>query len=909
MNRLTVLLASAAIVATATAATAALAQVRADTIDASIPTQLPRTAVPHHYVLTITPHAERMAFDAQVVIDLDVTQPTSTLVLNAVDLAFARASLTGRGGTLAATTTMDADAQTASLAFGRTLQPGAYRLTIDYSGKINEQANGLFALDYKNPAGAQKRALFTQLEPADARRVAPSWDEPDYKATWQVNAIVPAGDMAVNNMPAVKTTPIAGGLQRVVFQRTPQMSSYLLFFGTGEFSRIKKMATPTTEVGIVMGRGNEAKAQTALDAEAQILPFYNEYFGANYPLPKLDNVAGPGQSQFFSAMENWGAIFTFERVLLDDPAVTTEYERQSIFGIEAHEMAHQWFGDLVTMAWWDDLWLNEGFASWMSTKSTRHFHPDWGAEFRAVGSREDAMEQDARVSTHPIVQNVRTVEQANQAFDSITYSKGQAVITMLEGYASPSVWQKGIQGYIRQHAYQNTRTDDLWRSVEQAGATGLTQMAHDFTLQPGVPLIRVANATCQGNATRVTLVQDEFATDRKPGAFPPLGWHVPIRAMAVGGAPVSAVTQGRETSLTVPGCGAVLLNAGQTGYYRSLYAPAAAQQLLTSFNSVDPLDQYGLVSDQIALAEANYQPMGTALDFVAAIPLNARPELIGLGLGNWTGLYGGFAGDAANQARIAAIIEQRYAPVLAQIGFVPRPGETPTITTLRPQLITALGNIRDPQVVGEANRLFAAMQSDPNAIPGSLKRTWLGLIATNADAATWERLHVMARNATIATERQNLYALLSSVRDEALARRALDLAITDEPGKTVSAGMISSVANLHPELALDFVTSHWNEVSRFVDATSQSRYVARLAAGSNKADTIAKLQAYADARVAPTSRKPIEQAISQIRVRLETEPRIKAQSSQWLQSHPAGAATPVAVPVATPVNPGKGERG
>jgi aminopeptidase N len=904
MNRLIILLASAAAVTAVTTASAAPAPIPADTVDLSLPTQLPRTAVPRHYALTVTPHADRMTFDGQVVIELNVTQATDKLVLNAANLTLSRASLSGRGGAATATVTTDEATQTATLAFGRTLAPGAYKLTIDYAGKINEQANGLFALDYKNPAGAQKRALFTQFEPADARRFVPSWDEPDYKAVWQLTAIVPADQMAVNNMPAASTTKLAGGLQRVTFQPTPQMSSYLLFFGTGEFSRIKKMATPTTEVGIVMGRGNESKAQTALDAEAQILPYYNDYFGTPYPLPKLDNVAGPGQSQFFSAMENWGAIFTFERVLLDDPAVTTEGERQAIFGVEAHEMAHQWFGDLVTMAWWDDLWLNEGFASWMGNKATRHFHPDWGAEFGSVGSREGAMNQDALVTTHPIVQQVRTVEQANQAFDGITYSKGQAVISQLEGYAGADVWQKGIQRYVKAHAYRNTRTDDLWQAVEAAGATGLTQMAHDFTLQPGVPLIRVGAATCQGNATQVTLVQDEFSADRKPGSFQPLSWHVPVRAMTVGGSPVTAVTSGRETQMTVPGCGPLLVNAGQTGYFRSLYQPAGAQALLTSFSRLDPVDQFGLIADQTALAESNYQPMGVALDFTNAIPADARPELISLGLGEWSGLYRLFDGDAANQARIAALIEQRYAPVLADIGFVPRAGEKPTITTLRPQLITALGRIRDPQVTAEARRLFTALQSDPNAAPGSLKRTWLGLIAANADAATWDQLHAMARNAQSATERQNLYSLLGSVEDEALARRALELALTDEPGKTVSAGMIGSVANRHPELALDFVTSHLKEVSRFVDTTSQSRFVARIAASSKEPATITKLQAYADANLAPTSRKPIDQVINGIRVRLATEPRIKSEVGQWLAAHPAGAAPAGAVAAS-----GKGERG
>ena len=393
MRPLIALLASASVIC-AIAGAAVAAAPQADTIDLNVPTQLPRTAIPHHYAITIAPHAGSLTFDGTVAIDLEVTKPTTNLVLNAASLSFAKVILSGKGTPLVAKVTTDEGPQTATFEFGRTIAPGQYRLDISYSGKINTQANGLFALDYKNPAGAQKRAIFTQFEPADARRFFPSWDEPDYKATFDLTARVPAGEMAVSNMPVAASRDVGQGLKEVTFRTTPTMSSYLLFFGTGEFGRITKMAGKT-EVGIVMGRGNESKAQTALDAEAQILPYYNEYFGTPYPLPKLDNVAGPGQSQFFSAMENWGAIFTFERVLLDDPAVTTESERQAIFGVEAHEMAHQWFGDLVTMAWWDDLWLNEGFASWMASKATEHFHPDWGAEFGAVGAREGAMGQDS----------------------------------------------------------------------------------------------------------------------------------------------------------------------------------------------------------------------------------------------------------------------------------------------------------------------------------------------------------------------------------------------------------------------------------------------------------------------------------------------------------------------------------
>ena len=889
MKPFAILLASAAALVAAPSALSAQNPPQADTIDPSVTTQLPRTAIPHHYFLTVTPHAERLTFDGTVEIQLEVLKPTSELTLNAADLTFASAGLRNDIGDagMAGNVTTDAAAETVTVTFPGVIRPGSYRLLLTYSGKINTQANGLFALDYKNPAGVQKRALFTQFEPSDARRFIPSWDEPDYKATWQVSAVVPASEMAVNNMPAVKSEPLPGGLKRVTFMQTPQMSSYLVFFGTGDFGRISKMAG-NTETGIVMGRGNESKARTALDAEAEILPYYNQYFGTPFPLPKLDNVAGPGQSQFFSAMENWGAIFTFERVLLDDPAVTSERERQAIFGTEAHEMAHQWFGDLVTMAWWDDLWLNEGFASWMASKATEHFHPDWGAEFSAAGAREGAMGQDAFATTHPIVQHIRTVQQANQAFDAITYSKGESVLNMLEGYASPEVWQRGIQSYIRSHAYQNTRTDDLWRAVEGAGAKGLTQIAHEFTLQPGVPLIRVGTVTCAGGQSRVTLIQDEFSADRKPGTFTPLSWHVPMRVSTVGGQPVTAVTSGRETQVSVPGCGPILVNTGQTGYYRSLYPAAAAEQLRANFTRISPVDEFGLVADQLALSRAGYQQMGVGLDFAAAIPTSAPPQLLSLGVGTWTGLYRMFDGDPGTQKQIGAMIEQRYAPVLQQMGLTPAAGEKPTIATLRPQLIEALGSVGDPQINAEARRLFAAMQANPQAVPGSLKRTWLGIVAAKADAATWEQIHAMARNAASATERQNLYSLLGSVDDEALARRALDLALTDEPGKTVSAGMIGAVAGRHPDLAVDFVLSHWSQVSNFIDVTSQSRFVGRLASGSHNAATIGKIDAYAKEHIAASDRKPIDQAINLIRVRLATEPRIKAETIEWLRGHPAG---------------------
>ena len=881
------LLASAALASLTPAAAAAQPVAQADTIDSSLPTQLPRTAVPVHYSIIVTPHVQRLTFDGTAAIDIEVVKSTRQIVLNAADLKFASATLRPLkgGAALSGGTAINADEQTATFTFPRTIAPGAYHLALAYSGKINTQANGLFALDYKNKEGKDARSLFTQFEAADARRFVPSWDEPDYKAKFDLSVRVPEALMAVSNMPAAASRKLAGGIKEVRFQTTPIMSSYLLFFALGDFDRISKPAGGR-EVGIVVSRGNGSKAHRALDDEALILPYYNDYFGTPYALPKLDNVAGPGQSQFFSAMENWGAIFTFEYAILDDPAITTEAQRQNIFTTEAHEMAHQWFGDLVTMGWWDDLWLNEGFASWMENKTTEHFHPDWGAEIDRVGSREGAMGLDQLNSTHPVVQQVRTVEQANQAFDAIAYSKGESVIAMLEDFAGSDVWRNGIRRYIASHSYRNSRTADLWAAVEAAGANGLTTIATDFTTQPGIPLMAVGPTKCLNGSTLVTLTQGQFSADRRQdAASKPLSWHVPIKASA-GASAAKVVTAGRTTELAVPGCGPLLLNPGQHGYYRTLYTGQQAQALAARLPQLEPVDQYGLISDSMVLSLAGYQPMQTGLDFLSAMPPGGSAKVIGRVVTRWDDLYDRLEGDPAAQALISERVVRAFGPRLEQLGFAPRAGEPAVDAVLRPTLIATLGKYRDPMVLAEASRLFARWKQDPEAIPGSLKSTWLGVIARNSDAATWDALHERARATTGTVERTSLYQLLGRTQDEALARRALDLALTNEPGKTISSGIMTSVAASHPRLAIDFVLSHLAEVNQLIDLSGRSRFMQRLAASSRDPSLIPILKGFANSNLAESDRKPVQQAIDRIRSESEQTARIRTETGEWLKAHP-----------------------
>ena len=503
----------------------------APAVRVDVPTQLPRGVVPTHYEVSVTPDAAALTFSGRATIAIEVLEPTASITLNAIDLRFATVQLSG-GGTAAAFTApkvaVDAAAQTATFTFARPLPRGDYRLAIDYAGKIGTQAVGLFALDYDTPAG-RKRALFTQFENSDARRFIPSWDEPAYRAAFDLEAIVPSGEMAVSNMPVAQRTDLGNGRSRVRFAPSPRMSTYLLFLAVGDLDRATTRVGDT-EIGVVTKKGALDQAQFALDSSALVLREYNDYFGTPYPLPKLDNIAAPGRSQFFGAMENWGAIFTFEYALLVDPSISTEGDRQGIFETAAHEISHQWFGDLVTMAWWDDLWLNEGFASWMAGRTTEKLHPEWNSALQAVTSRDAALERDALATTHPVVQRVETVEQANQAFDVITYQKGEAVIRMLEGYVGAEAWRAGVRRYIRAHAYGNTVSDDLWRDIEAEVGKPITAIAHDFTLQPGVPLVTVGDVACREGASQVSLTQGELSKDRPDKK--PLAWRVPVIAKA-----------------------------------------------------------------------------------------------------------------------------------------------------------------------------------------------------------------------------------------------------------------------------------------------------------------------------------------------------------------------------------------
>jgi aminopeptidase N len=835
---------------------------------------LPTNVAPDRYEITITPNAGKLTFAGQEHIALTVKSATDHIVLNAADIAFQKAALSGE--TAAPKITLDKDQQTATFAFSHPLKPGRYTLSLDYTGVIYEQASGLFALDYTGEAGKPQRAIFTQFENSDARRFIPSWDEPGVKAIYALTVEAPAGEMAVSNMPVAETKPGADGLQTIRFADTPKMSSYLLFFALGDFERIHRQVGKT-DVGVIVRRGKAAQAQFALDAAAEILPFYNDYFGTPYPLPKLDFIAGPGQSQFFAAMENWGAIYYFDYALLIDPKLSTESDKQNVYVDIAHEMAHQWFGDLVTMAWWDDLWLNEGFASWMENKTTDHFHPEWKIWLQTKAGEQAAMRTDSRNGTHPVITPIHDVFAAANAFDGITYQKGHSVIHMLEDYVGPDVFRAGVRNYIAHHAYANTVTDDLWTEIDKVSPKKITAIAHDFTLQAGVPLI-----TIDRGADGVRLSQSRFGVDAASKA--PRSWRAPVTVGGLGQPWRTVVSATSSAIKAAPASATPLVNAGQTGYFRSRYSFELETRVVAAFPKLAGEDQLGLVYDSRALGEAGYAPL-TDFMLVAKQAQDAQEPVVLRALINQLDAVDDNYKGLPTQAAFRAFARARLAPAFARLGWDAKPGESDNAALVRRTLLSTLGKFDEPAVIAEARRRFAGLLANPDSLRGAGRLTVLQVVASHADAAAWDQLHALAQKSTESTDRSRLYTYLAISHDAALADKALALALTKEPPPTDAPNLISGVSGVFPDKAYDFAIAHRAEVDAMVEPTSRTNFYAGLASGSLRPDIVAKLNAFAE--TVPASARPaVTRTVAAITYRLDIIKTRLPEVDRWLAAHP-----------------------
>jgi aminopeptidase N len=844
----------------------------------ALPGRLPRDATPVHYDILIEPDAKALTFKGRERIDIVVNRETRAVTLNALDLVVSDVALDGG---MAGQVALDGAQQTATLTFPRAIATGPHQLSLSFAGKIDRSAAGFFALDYSSGDGP-RRMLSMQLEPADGRRVVPMWDEPAAKATFDLEVVIPREQVAFSNMPEASNA-VSGATRHVRFRTTPKMSSYLLHLTVGDLERVSRNVAGV-DVGVVTRRGAGAQAAFALDAAAEVLPWYNDYFGTPYPLPKLDMIAAPGQSHFFGAMENWGAIFYFEYALLVDPTRSGESDRQQVFEVVAHEVAHQWFGNLVTMAWWDDLWLNEGFASWMASKVMNALHPQWKPWLQMVsGSRERAMRLDAGSATHAVVRPVDSIYAANQAFDAIAYSKGEAVIRMIEEMVGESGFRDGIRRYMKAYAYGNAVTGQLWQEIEASTGKPVGDIARDFTLQPGVPLVTASAARCDDGASTTTLTQSRFETDERSSV--PLSWRIPVRASAVPGRADASVIMAKDApaEIHVATCDPLVVNAGQAGYFRTMYAPEEIERIRGAFAVVDEIDQLGILSDTAALGSAGLLPATTYLDFTSAVPADSDPLIwnqVARKLKEMDRVFDGSPEQGAWRRQARA----KLRPQFDRVGWAPRPGQGDTVALLRESLITALGALGDASLIEEAHARFQRAPHDPSAMPAAIRQPVLSVTALTANRATWEEMLTRARHESVPMEKQRLYVLLGTPLDPKLARRALELALSGEPPATAAPAIITAVADRHPAMAFEFALANEPRVLAMIETSSRWNYIPDLARPSADAELAKRLRAYADRAIPAEARKGAEEAIAEIERRARSYTHSRPQLEAWVKA-------------------------
>jgi aminopeptidase N len=848
--------------------------------------QLPSTVVPEHYDLFVRPDPRffvssdlLLRFEGSVSIKIRVDQPTSEVTLNAAELQLHHAIL---DGDQSAAIILNELKQTVTLVFERPIAAGMHALSIDYSGKIYLGAQGLFVSEYDTLEG-RRRLLLTQFEAGDARRFIPCWDEPARKATFTVAVAAPKDKLAVSNMPIEVVSQLDDERVYVRFQKTPKMSSYLLFLCVGDLERMSGV-NGATILSVVAKKGSAKDGMFALESAKKLLGFYNEYFGVPFPLPKLDMIAAPGAGGF-SAMENWGAILYFEDQLLLNPEWSTESNRQRVFVVIAHEMAHQWFGNLVTMEWWDNLWLNEGFASWMESKATDHFYGDWMNWLQSELDLQRAMRQDAKITTHPVVQPVLSVEQA--AFDDITYRKGRAVIRMLENYVGPTAFQNGVQAYMKRYSYKNTVTDNLWDELEKASGKKIKEIADDFTNKPGIPLIAVESVAAGADGVAVNVRQKRFGVDES--ANEPAEWTVPVYASAAGSAdpPVLSLVKGdRTTTISVPGSPPIKLNAGQTVYYRVKYGGAFAE-LAKAFDRISPADQLGLLNDSWALGEAGVAPISDYLDLTLkltpAIDRVVCREIIETLL-TIDSLYG----PGAQRDSLRDYARKLLKPVFDSIGWDRKKSEQSNETVLREILIAALAQLGDQEVKVEADKRFRAYAGppvEPAALPAIIRRPVLQAAALSADKGLYDAMYDLAKSTTDSFGKDQLFVALAWVEDETLAQQTLKIALGDDPAKTTGPKMIQGVAVGHPDLAWQFALANREKITERLDEMQRSKFVPGLTATSRSAKVLEELERYIAEKVPEVTRKSVERYVADLKFRLRVVERLLPEIDKWLASH------------------------
>jgi aminopeptidase N len=850
---------------------------------ATTPGKLPKDIIPRAYFIRLEPNTDSLVTAGSESIEVEVIKPTDRIVINAVDTEFSQARLSGSRGSEELTPQIDSKAETVTFQTKSLLQPGSYQLSLAFQSKITEQPHGLF-IQYFRIGNQLERLLSTHMEPTDARRLFPCWDEPAFRATYQLTVKAKKEDTVMSNMPLAGERPLGPDEKLVTFDRTPAMASYLFVLACGKLEWVEDEVAGV-KLRILATPGKKELGRYALEVTKKILPYYNEYFGVQYPLPKLDQIALP--SGFGGAMENWGGITYNEDLLLFDPHASSDLAKQRIFEVMAHEIAHQWFGDLVTMAWWDNIWLNEGFASWMQKKATDHFNPDWKVWVHANNEKQRAMAFDARKTSHPIQQPINDEAQANSAFDEITYQKGQSFIRMLENYLGEETFRSGIRTYLARHKYSNTTTVDLWEALETAAGKPVKDVAASWTEQPGFPVIKV-KTQCVNNQQIVRLEQARFLIGESDST--PLRWRVPVSMVTVSDPEkIKRVLFDKSSSnFEFSHCDEpIKANAGDVGFFRVSYDPALFRELERAVLKLPESDRVNLVTDTWATVESGDNPASTYFELLEGLSQDDSYAV-------WQSIIGfertigplklvnrlerGQPGRVNFENYVCVLLGQK----LAELTWDEKVGEPIEKRLLRALLIETLGMFGDQTVIEEASRRFASFRENPTSLPPNLRPAVIRIAGCYSSPTDYEILLRLAEESPTSEERRMYLRALSAVRDPELAQRSVEFFISKHVAPGDAGRALEEEALEHPEIVWTYATTHLKQMQQRFGFFRWNRLLPNIAAGFTDSERADELVRFAQQNLPAQGQREADNAANLIRFCADLKKRELPKIDRWV---------------------------
>jgi puromycin-sensitive aminopeptidase len=858
--------------------------------------RLSKSMHPEQYDITLAPDLEQFTFKGEETIELMVESNTPSITFNATELEIQHSQVTLENGKviLPHEMTSNPEFETITLSFEDELPKGKILLNIHFTGILNDQLRGFYRSSYVDSDGQTKYLASTQFEATDARRAFPCWDDPAVKAIYTVTLITPKGLTAISNTSIADEKELQDGTRAIQFKPSPRMSTYLVAFIVGDMACVEAQADNGTLMRVWTTKGKEEQGRFALENSVKLLRYYNEYFGIPYPLEKLDHIAIPDFAA--GAMENWGAITYRETALLFDPENSSAASRQRILEVVSHEMAHMWFGDLVTMEWWDDLWLNESFASWMGDKAVDSVYPEWSMWTQFVSHDTNrALSLDGLRNSHPIEANVKNPAEIREMFDAISYSKGGSVLRMLEHFLGPDQFRNGLRQYLNRHQYANARTEDLWNALEEVSRQPVTALMDSWVKQTGYPLVTVATNRSSGNV-EFQFQQERFLYDHLLGgdgteeAF----WKIPLNVAMGGGttSPISKLMETAEDSLQVPIADSISdetltwikVNSEQTGFFRVNYPPEEWRILHGAITKkqIPAIDRLGLQNDAYALVRSGKAPASLFLNLAEAYQEESDASV----LGDFSANLGGLEALISEQpyaGQFELFVRAIFAKLAEGLSWDPLPSDAHLDSIKRSIVLATAGSYGDPATLHEAKGRFDRYLKEPESLHPDLRGVVMGLVAQEGDAKTYEDLWQLYSKSNLSEEKVRLLIALSRFKNKELLTKTL--ARSMDPQYVRSQDTVIAVASVARnrfgrDLAWEFLKSNWDEFDRRYGQGGFA--ITSLVAITGAFTDLVKAQEVEDffkAHSAPSAARTIQQSIERIRL-----------NHAWIQLNDSGLA-------------------